>query len=483
MKIEIGPQESATDLQNKVAQLAHGSSHRVLEEVFDELIPADRVVYIDRLELDLGEINPHELEKSWKNKLESAIRQSIQKELQRLIPPSESLTKPTSDLSAPGTEKDQLRMSSKTLNIWLFYLKKGYLPWWSTSENQVLTSAALSEALLKATPSDRQYFLKTIRHQEEAWKKIVELFPEKERQQMLPFLFNSARPAFIQQLRSCHQIFSSIWPHDPSLQQWWINIFLHFSQHPQSISQESTAITRTLLQIFVNTYRPILRSWEDGKIEELKDLLSNSGWPQEPGQVEALFSEVNRQTEVTAPFEEEEKKPAKKDKPEKEDIYIDNAGLILLHPFLAPLLDNLAFTKKAAFGSLLEQQKAILLLDYLVYGHYDRHDAQRTLNKILCRWPLAAITDQQIELDENEIAEADKVLDSVLEYWTALGSSSPQALQETYLQRAGKLWYRQGQWNLKIEHNTFDILLSKLPWGISVIKLPWMEEMIMVEWV
>ena len=68
-------------------------------------------------------------------------------------------------------------------------------------------------------------------------------------------------------------------------------------------------------------------------------------------------------------------------------------------------------------------------------------------------------------------------------YWTVLMSTSPDGLREGFLQREGKLTLSDhGNWKLRVEQKSIDILLGYLPWGISMVKLPWMENLLVVEW-
>jgi len=59
---------------------------------------------------------------------------------------------------------------------------------------------------------------------------------------------------------------------------------------------------------------------------------------------------------------------------------------------------------------------------------------------------------------------------------------NPEALRETYLRREGVLNKGAQGWNLRVERNAFDVMLDKLPWGISIIKLPWCSEILYIEW-
>ena len=71
----------------------------------------------------------------------------------------------------------------------------------------------------------------------------------------------------------------------------------------------------------------------------------------------------------------------------------------------------------------------------------------------------------------------------MIQHWTALRSTSPDALRGTFLARPGKLSRRpDGDWLLQVEPLSYDILLDQLPWGISMIQLPWMPQMLRVEW-
>ncbi|MEM9214098.1 MAG: contractile injection system tape measure protein [Cyanobacteria bacterium P01_F01_bin.150] len=37
-------------------------------------------------------------------------------------------------------------------------------------------------------------------------------------------------------------------------------------------------------------------------------------------------------------------------------------------------------------------------------------------------------------------------------------------------------------WTLRVEQMAIDVLLTRLPWGVSMVKLPWMDGLLTVEW-
>jgi hypothetical protein len=63
-----------------------------------------------------------------------------------------------------------------------------------------------------------------------------------------------------------------------------------------------------------------------------------------------------------------------------------------------------------------------------------------------------------------------------------LRSTSPDGLRQAFLQRDGRLEYRDDGWQLLVEGKAQDVLLSRLPWGFAIVKYPWMNGMLSVSW-
>ncbi len=164
---------------------------------------------------------------------------------------------------------------------------------------------------------------------------------------------------------------------------------------------------------------------------------------------------------------------------EGETIYVDNAGLVLLHPFLTAFF---AALKIASGPRLLRPERALHLLQFLATGQATAPEFLLPLNKLLCGWPLQEPVEAQIRLTKKEKQEARHLLEAVIQHWTALKNTTPEGLQGTFLCRGGQLSRREQGWLLRVERTGFDILLENLPWGISIVQLPWMEEMLWVEW-
>ncbi|MCK6694770.1 MAG: hypothetical protein L6Q97_22050, partial [Thermoanaerobaculia bacterium] len=162
-----------------------------------------------------------------------------------------------------------------------------------------------------------------------------------------------------------------------------------------------------------------------------------------------------------------------------EGVYIGNAGLVLLHPFI-PLFFETAGV--AADGKLTNPGKALSLLHFLVSGETTAPEHELLLPKILCGLSPDTVSGAGVRLDENDIAESIHLLNTAIQYWEALKNTSPDGLRDTFLQRPGKVSRRESDWLVQVERQSFDILLDDLPWGLSVLQFPWMAGLVWVEW-
>lgn len=167
----------------------------------------------------------------------------------------------------------------------------------------------------------------------------------------------------------------------------------------------------------------------------------------------------------------------------EEGIYIHNAGLIILHPFLAPLFEGLNLVQQGAFISDSHQQRAICICEYLVSSKDVFHERLLVLPKVMCAWPISKPLDTNIFLTAKEKEEANQLLESVIQHWSVLRNTSIETLREEFLLREGRLTFHERSIMLKVTQCSTDILLPRLPWSISLVKLPWNAKILLVEWV
>ncbi|MEY8760245.1 contractile injection system tape measure protein [Chryseobacterium tongliaoense] len=164
-------------------------------------------------------------------------------------------------------------------------------------------------------------------------------------------------------------------------------------------------------------------------------------------------------------------------------LYIENAGLVILHPFLQTLFKKLNLCTENDWKQKNSQHKAIMITQYLVTGQEIFFENELVLNKLLCGFPIDDVANTRLKISKKEKETCNDLLSAVTEHWSTLKGSSVQALRETFLQRSGKLSLNtQSSSELWVEEKGVDVLLAGLPWGIGMIQTPWMEAFLNIYW-
>ena len=165
-----------------------------------------------------------------------------------------------------------------------------------------------------------------------------------------------------------------------------------------------------------------------------------------------------------------------------EEIFIDNAGVILLHPFLHSFFKILDYVEGGKFRTPELHTNALYLLHFLATGRTEAHEHEMVIAKVLCAYPLDEPVDRDVQLTSANLREADDLLTAAIARWEILKSTSHAGLREGFLQRSGKLQAKGNDLYLQVETSSIDILLDHLPWNLGIIKLPWMDHILRAEW-
>ncbi|MBC7851303.1 MAG: hypothetical protein H7Y31_16285 [Chitinophagaceae bacterium] len=164
------------------------------------------------------------------------------------------------------------------------------------------------------------------------------------------------------------------------------------------------------------------------------------------------------------------------------ELYINNSGLVLLHPFLSVLMQEIGMTMDNKWRDDQSQQMGLMVMQFLVTGDEVFPEHELPLNKILCGVDVSVPVENELIISENIQTASNELLSEVIRQWSRLKNTGIDGLRETFLQRPGKLSKVDNGWLLQVEQKSVDVLLGGLPWGISVIKLPWMETLLYVDW-
>jgi len=162
--------------------------------------------------------------------------------------------------------------------------------------------------------------------------------------------------------------------------------------------------------------------------------------------------------------------------------YLENAGLVLLHPFLSGLFTDMELTRDSSFINATCRARAVHLLHQLVTGETWAEEWLCPLSKVLIGLHPKEPLDSAACLDQKTDLACEALLRTAITHWKVLKDTSVQSLRTTFLQREGCLYEHEGHWLLRVEQKPFDLLLDHIPWGFSMIRFSWMDRLLYVEW-
>ncbi|MEO1418159.1 MAG: contractile injection system tape measure protein [Bacteroidota bacterium] len=166
----------------------------------------------------------------------------------------------------------------------------------------------------------------------------------------------------------------------------------------------------------------------------------------------------------------------------EEGIFLGAAGLVLLNPYLQYFFEAVHLFEGKDFKDIDTRTSGVHLLHYLAEGTLNPSEDLLAIPKLLCHWPMEEPIVRDWKLHPEQLAECETLLQAVIQNWGLGSNMNPDGLRENFLRRKGKLQKFPTYWELWVEQETVDILLNKLPWGLTPIYLPWLPEPINVHW-
>lgn len=166
--------------------------------------------------------------------------------------------------------------------------------------------------------------------------------------------------------------------------------------------------------------------------------------------------------------------------PEKEKFIVENAGLIILNPFLKGLFTRLRLLDKNE--NIIDKPLAANILYYAATGNNYESNYEMTFEKFICDISLKSSISVRAILSDSIRNEVDELLLSVLIHWEVLKSDSTELLRNEFLKRKGKIVIENQKGEVIIDKKSQDILLDKLPWNIRSVKFPWKKEVLRTYW-
>lgn len=165
-----------------------------------------------------------------------------------------------------------------------------------------------------------------------------------------------------------------------------------------------------------------------------------------------------------------------------EQVYIRNAGMILLHPFLATLFARAGLTKDGSFTGEEAQARAVQLLQYAVTGTEQDPEYELVLNKLLAGLQPGEVLSHSADLQADETELITGMIHAIMMQWDKMKNTSIEGFRNAFLMREGYVFQTEESWVLRVEQRGYDVILQTLPWSFGMIKFSWMTKPLIIEW-
>lgn len=512
--------------------------HRELEKCFDEYDKEGKHLIIEKLQLDLGIFTFEELNTEMPGRLYAVLSDTLKQYSNMAIETEVFSGNREQEYGHGQNKKDRLRtIRESKLEILCFFLKKGYLPWYGAAmaqwdedwlktltENEInifrnFLTAVDAEPIRRLTTQFDDRFIQSL---------LQRLGVTEETEKASQWLKRIWKVLLQEKISEAVQKDPL---HRPFLSLPIVRARYWFGWIMQALGKGEKPSLSDLFRNHSEAFILFQSFFKDGSLEKAYSGLRDEApliWKEELNALKQRAKEANiineqnkqgthkkglQQTEYTSDLlpdsipnkqnkttdnQEVQQTPEssliskdmtgtnRDNKSKAEDdadaLFINDAGLILLYPFLIQLFENCGWIDKKSFLNAYAQTMAVYALHYLATGEVAALEHRLVFPKLLAGIDWETSLEPVEPLNDTEKDACDELLKKVIDHWKALGNTSPDGLREAYLQRNGKLEHIYSGWHLTVEHKTLDILLNRLPWGISLIKLPWMAEMLTVTW-
>lgn len=450
LTLNEGPNKMA--LQDDMMRRLKDEVMPALLNFFDEWVPENTVWKINCLELNLGAISPE----NFCSELLRELKQKIQL-----------------DFTTKSQSAIQVSTHSQTLlEQFIYFLQHGHFTWNANGLTLKQMEVELPQTVRQLTGAEKQRLYSTL-HNEVSLLRLQRQFSTRFQWKLTLELLND------EYWEDLHKFFKECLPQGTYNR---IPIAVLYTHSPISIHKPSYYLAQVFKEL---EHR--LNFTPSAKESLQKTLLAKAAKePKEFAQI--VIQAVERWLTTAKEHPHKSLKQMNNVMPDNgptstEGIYIKNAGVVLLWPYLQRLFENLKLAESGAFVNRSSTEKAVGIIQRLVYPDDELAENQFPLNKILCGLDVAELVPAPgLTISNDDMEAAKDLLKAVITHWSKLGNTSVEGLQTSFLQREGRLKYVNEHWHLKVEQRSYDMLLDSLPWGISLIKLPWMPKPLHVEW-
>lgn len=469
----------------------------VFQQVFDNFSNDNKTIRIDKLEIDLGIISRKDYEREFENYVKEALTSKLESmELNSLYNDAEN-------------SFENVSITDSKLDIIVFFLKSGVLPWW-TKSTAVGNLDTIFEDVLDSCANDIKTIIKSEIHNIVFIKRLINQFSETIINNILLMLAEdkfeiNVLIADLFRLK-LHKNFINV-NHNYYRNKLYLYLF-NAAGSSKTIASGKELLRDIIYDLSFDFNVNYTKLIEDLKIET-------------PSEFSTLFTEFVSDEFNGSKFIDNirileiprEKKINSKNDPEIlrnkndketlrnknvseilnykneeaseniiEEYFVENSGLVILYPYILKFFSKRNLLNENDFRDLESNIKAVHLLQYIASGEFNLFEHYLVLNKLLCGMDINFPVERSVEINHHDTAEADSLMHSVIKNWDVIKNTSLNGFREAFLKRDGILINKEDKWILKVERKSYDILFEKIPWSFSVIKFPWMKKILYVEW-
>jgi len=462
LDLELPHETGAFALQRQIALVLQEKVLPKLDELFSQLAPSERVLRIEHLEIDLGQLSIN----NWENQFIERCIMQISRQIQDLV---------LEDAKNDGSLVQTQSTGENAIQILRVFLETGTLPWYARSLSLTELEQHLEPLIATQSLLFSSQILPLLRQKKSAVRRLIWQFKPWWIAQVLEAALRYPAGCLIEAQQRLQATLGA----PISLAQLELIFGSTLSEKSPRLSQGAELIEQ-MLAVWENVL-DLPKSTSSAQKHNVE--------PPDLGNSTASIAKTAQQLPDSGPKAKADLEPAPQptaslSKEDKVGLGIDLAGIVLLGPYFPSFFQALDLVQNGTFVSADAQFRAIHLLYHLATGREHPEEPLLALPKILCGLALEEPVPALLELSQTEKQEAESLLQAIIRNWPALKNTSPDGVRSGFLQRQGILYRSQTQssWLLRVERLGQDLLLERLPWSISVIKLPWMDSSIQVEW-
>ena len=419
-------------------------------------------------------------------------------------------------LKTPAQQENLILMDAQERQVksLLFFIEHGYAPWWKTTGDSALFKSA--DFISISSSHDFQNRFVALLKKSSAKKRSILQFTDKELLLLLQAIFKPQNEVglvnqqVVGQLKSLSS-FSRMFVWNAIIDYLLLkneailiqklhtelvkkrNITSTISKNGLSFAEITLSIIKHLLTIKKEIIIAILQKPVESTSQKNETIASS---------IMSICSEIglsNKATSILQSVKHQQTPKRNQTKLLDEDhviqdtsyqedrhpispdaYYVQNAGLVIVQPYIARFFQNCGLLDDT--NTFIDREMAVHALHYLATKKEQQWESDMVFEKFICGIPIKDSINRHVELSDDIKNQAEELLKSVIENWGALGNASTDLLRHEFLQREGKLSFKDDNPKIIIERKTQDLLVDKLPWGISLFKLPWFDMLIFTDW-